>query len=162
MRDASCEAGKDSTTGAIWKVPPLDVAAKSSKEFEIDVRPTDVDADNEMEWDDCGVNETMAADLGKRLLAEVEEVGLDEVGHMFQPSNRERMEVNWPIDQILTIPNLLDSDFQRWTKSSMPPSSTKPTLQPSRQYSKSHPKHQEAVQRTSSTCSPRPQSSPPI
>jgi hypothetical protein len=40
------------------------------------------------------VNETMAADLGKRLLAEVEEVGLDEVGHMFQPSNRERMEVN--------------------------------------------------------------------
>jgi hypothetical protein len=24
----------------------------------------------------------MAADLGKRLLAEVEEVGLDEVGHM--------------------------------------------------------------------------------
>jgi len=29
----------------------------------------------------------MAADLGKRLLAEVEEVGLDEVGHM---SNRTR------------------------------------------------------------------------
>lgn len=28
----------------------------------------------------------MAADLGKRLLAEVEEVGLDEVGHMLKPS----------------------------------------------------------------------------
>lgn len=27
----------------------------------------------------------MAADLGKRLLAEVEEVGLDEVGHMTNP-----------------------------------------------------------------------------
>jgi hypothetical protein len=36
----------------------------------------------------------MAADLGKRLLAEVEEVGLDEVGHMSQQPNRERMEVN--------------------------------------------------------------------
>lgn len=30
----------------------------------------------------------MAADLGKRLLAEVEEVGLDEVGHMSNPKNR--------------------------------------------------------------------------
>lgn len=36
----------------------------------------------------------MAADLGKRLLAEVEEVGLDEVGHMSKHPIRERMEVN--------------------------------------------------------------------
>jgi len=35
----------------------------------------------------------MAADLGKRLLAEVEEVGLDEVGHMSK-TNWEGMEVN--------------------------------------------------------------------
>jgi hypothetical protein len=35
----------------------------------------------------------MAADLGKRLLAEVDAVGLDEVGHMPNP-NMERMEVN--------------------------------------------------------------------
>lgn len=36
----------------------------------------------------------MAADLGKRLLAEMEEVGLDEVGHMSNHPNRERREVN--------------------------------------------------------------------
>jgi hypothetical protein len=35
----------------------------------------------------------MAADLGKRLLAEVEAVGLDEVGHM-PKRNMEKMEVN--------------------------------------------------------------------
>lgn len=39
----------------------------------------------------------MAADLGKRLLAEVEEAGLDEVCHVPTSSDSEQMEVKTDI-----------------------------------------------------------------
>ena len=57
MRVVSCEAGKDSTSGAICKVPPLDVdVLKSPREFETECELVRMLA---MRWNEmsCEVND---------------------------------------------------------------------------------------------------------